>query len=149
MPVAAALRVRVVEVMPLMIAPAGRLVPVRFIPTTKPAVPPAFRVRPVAVAVAGTVSVKLTPGVMLAMLAPAGMPAPLTPMPTARLLVLAVVTTAEAAVVAELATATGAVKVTVALPLATEPTTEMGAKETRPVSALLASPLGETVLNQS
>ena len=83
------------------------------------------------------------------MLAPAGMPAPLTPMPTARLLVLAVVTTAEAAVVAELATATGAVKVTVALPLATEPTTEMGAKETRPVSALLASPLGETVLNQS
>ena len=41
-PVATALRVRLVgEVMAVMIAPAGILVPVRFIPTAKPEVPPA------------------------------------------------------------------------------------------------------------
>ena len=84
-PVATALRVRVFEVMPVMIAPAGRLVPVRLIPTAKPAVPPANKSSWTTVTVAGTDSVKPLRGLMLTMLAPSGMPTPLTPMPTARL----------------------------------------------------------------
>ena len=128
------------------VALAGIPVPVTYMPETKPEVPPAFNVTPVPVAVALTVSVKLTPGLMLAMLAPAGIPAPLTPMPTTRPVVLAVETSAEAAVVEERATATGAGRVMV-VELIEPEATEIAGAETRPES-VLGAPV-EAVVSQS
>ena len=131
--VAAALITMVVPlVTEAMVALAGMPVPVTYMPETRPEVPPALKVRPVPVAVALTVSVKLTPGLMLAMLAPAGIPVPLTPMPTTRPVVLAELTTAEAAVVEELATESGAGSVIVVVEAVEPPVTEIAGAETRP-----------------
>ena len=101
----------------------------------KPLTPPALRATPVAVAVAEVVSTKVVPLTsMLAMLAPGGIPAPLTPIPTVRFAVLATVTVLEPAVVAPAVRSRGAVSVSVVLPLAVEPATEIAGREIRPES---------------